>query len=166
MLSQIQSEVAEWANRNFGEQRSKTNGMVLNSLAPLLGIVEENGERYSALTDEQREDAVADTLIYLCDYLAREGVDIDDLPAGRPYISISVAIGQLAHCTLKRHQGIRGFDDPEKYATTRNQACADIIARFGNKYGEIKMLDILTSVWSTVKRRNWVTNPVTAADAG
>lgn len=163
-LSQIQAEVAEWAERNFGEQQSKHNGIILNSMAPLLGMVEENGERYASLTDAEREDAVADTLIYMLDYLAREGVDVDDLPWGRPSIPVCVSIGQLAHCTLKRHQGIRGFDDPAKYAGVRDQACADIIARFGSKLGGERLLEILAGTWAKVKQRDWVKNRVNAAE--
>jgi len=90
-LSQIQSEIGEWSRRNFGEQTSKVTGQVLGSLAPLLGAAEEVGElmhvvlkRHQGIRGydddakyiRERDDAIADILVYLCDFSCREGVDI------------------------------------------------------------------------------------------
>jgi hypothetical protein len=163
-FNDIQAEVAEWAKRNFGEQQSRYNGIILNSMAPLLGMVEENGERYAATDELERNDAVCDTLIYLMDYLAREGVHIDDLPPGNPAVPIACSIGRLCHCTLKRHQGIRGFDDPAKYAEVRDQACADLVSRFCWKFGAPEVREMLLTTWGRVKQRDWIKNKANAAE--
>lgn len=89
-LSQIQSEVGEWSRRNFGEQVSKATGQIHGSVNPLLGLIEEVGELTHAVlkrhqgirgydNDEkfvaERNDAVADVMIYLLDFCSREGID-------------------------------------------------------------------------------------------
>jgi len=92
-LALIQSEVAKWSRVNFGDQVSKATDQVLGSLSPLLGLVEEVGE-LSHVTlkhhqgirgyddeqkyQEERDDAVGDILIYLCDYASREGISLQD----------------------------------------------------------------------------------------
>lgn len=79
-LHQIQSEVAEWSTRNFGQQPS---------VNPLLGVVEEVGELSHAYLKRQQgirgtpeehaaaiRDAVGDIVIFLCDFCAREGINL------------------------------------------------------------------------------------------
>lgn len=81
MLKKLQAEVAEWSQRNFGNQPSHR---------PLLGVCEEVGELCHAhLKGEQgirhtpaeiREmkiDAVADIVIYLADYCASESINLE-----------------------------------------------------------------------------------------
>lgn len=80
-IGQIQEEVFEWSKRNFGNQPS---------WRPLLGAVEEVGELAHAylkqsqgirVNEDHRAamvDAVADTVIFLMDFCAREGIDIQD----------------------------------------------------------------------------------------
>jgi len=90
-LPVIQDAVAAWSQKNFGDQVSKVTGVSLHSLAPLLGIVEEVGELTHAVLkrhqgirgmdvpevyEKARDDALADILVYLCDFAAREGVDL------------------------------------------------------------------------------------------
>ncbi len=80
-LRQIQYEVSYWSRKNFA----------LGSLAPLLGIVEEVGELCHATLkyhqgirsldnrtkyEADRNDAVGDILIFLCDYANREDIDL------------------------------------------------------------------------------------------
>lgn len=80
-LHYLQMEVGQWSRDNFGRQPS-TN--------PLLGIVEEVGELSHAHLKglqgirhdseeirEKKRDAVADILIYLCDYCERENIDLE-----------------------------------------------------------------------------------------
>lgn len=83
-LRELQDEVGEWSHDNFGDQPSHR---------PLLGIGEEVGElNHAHLKREQgirgkqdyREaqiDAVADIVIYLCDYCRLEGIDLADAVA-------------------------------------------------------------------------------------
>lgn len=90
-LRQIQREIAEWSNRNFKDNTSKHSGQKMYSTNALLGIVEEVGElshcvlkRHQGIrgfdsTDyyiAHRDDAVADLLVYLCDFADREGIDL------------------------------------------------------------------------------------------
>lgn len=163
-LPEIQAEVEEWSRRNFGEQVSKATGQTLGSLAPLMGIVEENGERYAAKTEADREDAIGDTMIYLMDFANRDGMRIDELPAGNAFVSTVESIGRLFHATLKRHQGIRGFDNPETYTALRDQSCANLIARLRYRCGSERFLEIVNTAWSTVKRRDWEKNKANAAE--
>lgn len=90
-LEEIQSRVGYWSQLNFGDQTSKATGVPLGSLAPLMGVAEELGELFHATlkrhqgirgfdNDETfiaaRNDAVADILVYLCDYASREGFSL------------------------------------------------------------------------------------------
>lgn len=94
-LNEIQEEVREWAEQ-FGDNESAYTGQMLFSLPPLLGMMEELGElaaptckrhqgRYKQdLTETERQceyrkdvkDALADLMIFMCDYANREGVDL------------------------------------------------------------------------------------------
>lgn len=91
-LREIQQEIGEWSRRNFGDQVSKSTGQTLGSLCPLLGIQEELGElchvvlkRHQGIRgydddakyQAERDDAMADIMVYLCDYASREGVDLE-----------------------------------------------------------------------------------------
>jgi NTP pyrophosphatase (non-canonical NTP hydrolase) len=97
-LRQIQQEIAEWSQRNFGDNVSKAPGFTyshpLGSLCSLLGIGEESGELYHVVLKrlqgirgydddqkyyEERDDAIADLLVYLCDFSSRERVDLQEV---------------------------------------------------------------------------------------
>ena len=80
-IKQLQSEVAEWSNRNFPNNQPHQ---------PLLGVGEEVGELMHAhLKMEQgirgpadrlyveKCDAVGDILIYLADYCERNKIDME-----------------------------------------------------------------------------------------
>lgn len=80
-LREIQKSVAKWSRKNFGDQPS---------VNPLLGAVEEIGELVHAHLKRAQGirggaanyaanamDAIGDTIIYLMDYAAREGIDVD-----------------------------------------------------------------------------------------
>ncbi len=82
-LQDFQYEVRKWSNKNFGEDQP--------SILPLLGVAEEVGElnhahlkgvqgiRYTdAEVEAKKADAVGDLMIYLADYCAREGLDLED----------------------------------------------------------------------------------------
>ena len=84
-LKQIQLEVFKWSRYNFGGQPAHR---------PLLGVVEEIGElshvflkeeqgiRLASETEQQRfekeKDSLGDIMIYLCDYAARRGIDLQE----------------------------------------------------------------------------------------
>jgi NTP pyrophosphatase (non-canonical NTP hydrolase) len=82
-FKQLQEEVGEWSSRNFGEQLP---------YRPLLGAVEEVGElSHAQLKMEQgirgsveehqaaAQDAVGDIIVYLADYCARSGFDMQGI---------------------------------------------------------------------------------------
>lgn len=90
-LQQIQQEIGQWSHEQFGESVSNVTGFPLGSQNALTGIVEEVGElnhvticahqgrrgyddpeKYKA----DRDDALADILIFMCDYAYREGTDL------------------------------------------------------------------------------------------
>lgn len=49
------------------------------------------------------------------------------LGARAPLFGMFEELGELMHCHLKRHQGIRGFDNPVFFETKRRDAVADIL---------------------------------------
>ena len=77
ILEQIQKEQPEWVQHNFGDRPS---------WQPLLGAGEEIGELYHAFLkraqnirlsenhNENIKDALADIIIYLCDFSSSEGI--------------------------------------------------------------------------------------------
>lgn len=94
-LKQIQQEVGSWAREQFGDNKSKdvespTFNMPLGSLPAYLGMAEEVGElghvivyrhqgRGFANYDEAqaaKKDALADILIFMCDFATRENIDL------------------------------------------------------------------------------------------
>jgi NTP pyrophosphatase (non-canonical NTP hydrolase) len=94
-LADIQQEIGVWANMNFGHNVSKdplsvSYGHPLGSLPSLLGVMEELGElarvvarRHQARgykdaveAQDAKEDAVADLLVFLCDFCYREGINL------------------------------------------------------------------------------------------
>lgn len=95
-LQEIQKEIGEWSRKQFGNNVSKRTGDCLFSQNALTGIVEEVGELnhvticmhqgrrgYDPTTDEgrakynaDRNDALADILVFMCDYAYREDVDL------------------------------------------------------------------------------------------
>jgi NTP pyrophosphatase (non-canonical NTP hydrolase) len=91
----IQREIGTWARINFGDNVSKdpnsiTYGHPLDALCPLLGMVGELGElaqndlrplqgrpKLDAVGQkEARADALADILVFMCDYATREGINL------------------------------------------------------------------------------------------
>lgn len=184
ILSELQSAIGNWSHYNFGEQRSKstrchycTRPLTLGPLAPLMGIVEETCELFTADSDIARNDAVGDILIYLCDYAEREGLQLQDAVAAYafPFVefrncrtTIIRAVGELIHCTLKRHQGIRGFDDDVQYTNARDRAVALLFAAVDHytrmTFTDETPLDILNATWEHVSKRDWKANPQSAAD--
>ena len=164
----IQMEVCQWSKENFGQQQSKVNpDMFLGSLAPMLGIIEEAGEWVDAKDDEEEQDAIGDIMIYLCDYAGREGFILPDVSEQYitnedPVIKVMRCLGELSHCTLKRHQGIRGFDDHAKYIEARNnavQGIMDALQTYVEYEHDMELIDVVSSTWEAiVKKRNWKRN--------
>lgn len=98
----------------------------------------------------------------------------DDIPVivelGNTPPILSVIYSRLLHCTLKHHQGIRGYDDRKKYDDTRNLYVARLfccLARICTNPvvvpSQKSIMLILANTWqNVVKKRNWKINPVSA----
>lgn len=164
-LQEIAVEVGEWSRRNFGIQESKLTGEVLGSIAPLLGMMEELGEFGEAFTGthEERQDALGDIGIYLCDFAQRDGATLlDNGPTSPIYrMSIAIPLGKLAHCVLKRHQGIRGFDDLKKYSEDRDKAIVSLVENLNAMsltWVGLSFVQIVEETWQRVKLRDWQKN--------
>lgn len=78
-LLKLQNEVAVWSKKNFPMKQPHQ---------PLLGAIEELGElAHAHLKQEQNirehdydaaiKDAVADCIIFLCDYCCQKGINLD-----------------------------------------------------------------------------------------
>lgn len=171
---ELQTQVGQWSEFNFGQQQSKVDpDLFLGSLAPLMGVTEEMGELIEALNIhdfKEVEDALGDIGVYLCDYATREGFRLlhvlptDNLRASNDHIeNVVVALGRLYHVTLKRHQGIRGMDDPNTYTAKRDEAVGKLLQRlyqFAHGVHGWDYLCIVHETWKkVVQKRNWNVNP-------
>lgn len=169
-IDRVQKEVGEWSRANFGEQVSRHNGACLGSTAPLLGIGEEIGELLAANTTDDRKDAIGDIMVYLCDWAARDGVSLADVVSeprdayhATGLTDVMVGFGQMCHATLKRHQGIRGFDDRKVY----QKAIAKAVRLLFNGLDSYSRLNCsgcaavqLSTTWTkVVAKRDWKKNP-------
>jgi len=170
-ITLLQEEVGLWSKVNFGFQISKTEpNLTLNSLVPLLGIVEELGEYERARDVEARKDALADAVIFLCDYTSREGILLDHLVRMEytDYINLRgkngalVCVGEMCHLTLKHHQGIRGMDDEEKYRLELHKVVFRLLGYLDYECWfqfNSDLLDITIPIWkNVVSKRNWKKN--------
>jgi NTP pyrophosphatase (non-canonical NTP hydrolase) len=182
VIRNLQEQIGRWAEANFDENRSKVYPhLVLDSLAPLMGITEELGELLEAFytsdcdtTDDPITDALGDIGVYLCDYARREGIllalllpadhTIPATPMQLP--ELGVVIGRLFHCVLKRHQGIRGFEDDSKFYSLRDAVVKDILLGLylaSQPFGSFE--EILTDTWQkVVSKRDWKKHPLDAAN--
>jgi NTP pyrophosphatase (non-canonical NTP hydrolase) len=102
----LQEQNREWANRNFDPNTP--------AWQPLLGAVEELGElahahlkqAQSIRTNEDHEangrDAVADVIIYLCDYSSRRGWDLQEI--------VETAWNEVKQRDWKKNPSTAGLD--------------------------------------------------------
>lgn len=167
-------EVGVWSFDNFGLNTSKWHKhnkyllkerpIVLDCAAPVLGIIEEVGELITAVYYKpelsQAQDAVADILIYLADYVYRMNpltqavfptidwnhinnrLKIESNGTHHPPASpVSLPertgtflldkLGRLARINLKRHQGIRGWDKDGQFFPELSDLLAKILIGVG-----------------------------------
>lgn len=191
---ELQSEIGSWSLANFGNQetpylRTAGRGTVvadtprdqgtageplytgflvcMDSLSPLMGIVEEFGEIADSLlanNKDEIEDAIGDVAVYLCDYLCRECInwppdnnplELDENSA----LGLQSAIGKLCHAHLKRFQRIRGMHDIKAFHNKRSEAVRLLVWNLENYAMYVtgkSLLHILNRVWTgVVAKRNW-----------
>jgi len=156
-------EVGEWSEMNFGDQKG------IGAFAPFAGIVEELGELEEASVIEDALDAYADTAIYFADFCYRLKLDLDlSFSAGGQLLNTSSTstdrIGKLAHCLLKRHQGIRYT--PVSLTRMLEDSATDfwrsLVADFEEETFGKDFYNETQIVWLQVKNRDWKANPQNA----
>lgn len=126
----------------------------LDSLCALLGLCEEVGEFEEAKSVEDQVDGLCDVSIYLCDYASREGIELgifridrlDDRRAMEGFYEaylewtrkpLPALVGKLHQAHLKRFQGIRGFDNPEKFKAQQLNAVFGIVGHIWKWFDEV-----------------------------
>lgn len=167
-LGQLQKEVGEWSQRNFGDQVSKAFRTPLYSIAPLLGIGEEIGELVSSQEEVDVVDAVGDIGVYLLDFCSRDEANLQWIAENpelfngeRPSFNwsaenLSARYGELCHVVLKRHQGIRGMNHLPTYISKRDQA----ISYLWRTLNSLRPVHPITAkTWLKVANRDWVEDP-------
>lgn len=175
-LRELQLEIGKWSRHNFGMQNSKVipDSPPLNSMVPLLGMVEEYGELITAPTASDVEDAIGDIGVYLCDYCCREQIMLDTLTRriffdGQldHHVGVISTIGLLCRITVKSHQGIRGYSDTSKYQDERDQSVVRLwgyLNLLSIDYEIGTIFDVVKNVYvESVLPRDWRNNPNTAA---
>lgn len=147
-LKQIQAEVGAWSRRNFPNNQP---------YHPLLGAIEEVEEYFDAEDKPALEDALADSMIYLCDYCERSGLEM--VPGEHK----EDAMGKLIHYHLKGEQGIRYT--PEQIKALKQEALSGFIGTLSLRASAIdsNLVEITQKTWEKVAKRNWIDNPITAA---
>lgn len=180
---QIQYQVGEWNQANFGNQPTKYlhaklhksevgdwPEVELGSTAALMGIVEEVGELFEASTPSETADAIGDIAIFLCDYCCREGIPFPtrvELQARDRLdydVGLVVYMGRLHHCHLKRHQGIRGMEGTV-FAEARMAALRAFVWHLeaAAKATGSNLVTILNQTWTNiVRKRDWKADPLNA----
>ena len=167
-IKDLRIRVGNWSQANFDNQVSKYNpSVVLDHLAPLLGIAEEIGELCEAETKDclnGKKDAIGDIVIYTCDFATRLGINFEDYTVenadSEDLLPESL---KLFHHVLKMHQGIRGYGDKEFALTEIKQSIYstfDCLHELCNVYGIEPPFTIATDVFNnTVSSRDWKKNP-------
>lgn len=159
-IPEIAAQVKVWSLSNFGDQGG------INGLAPILGIMEEVGELQEAIERNSKIelilDAVGDIGIYSLDAIGRYELNLQaiwpiDLEVLEPNLSAISYAGQIAHHALKRHQGIRGYEDETFFKTELEKSMGLLLQRLENLY---PMTQITIDTWNeTVSKRDWKKEP-------
>lgn len=152
---QLQAEQAKWAATRFGAECSPTI-----ALKPLAGVVEELGELSRALIRRNVnaiEDAIGDTVIYLCDLCTRMGWAIPEpLKGGRLDLDV---IGRLSHSVLKSAQGIRQAEDHRGDGLAAVRELLGGLDHLANGWHIGDALDCATFVWTEEVSKRDVGHP-------
>lgn len=164
-ISEFQAAQKKWAQENFDWEQSWES-----ALQPLAGVTEELGEFASAQTLEDKLDAIADMVIYLCDVSNRINIPFEKKllikTKAFSYGRFCVDLGLLNHSVLKKTQGIRENEDHREVARTSIHNLLIYL------YCEVKFLDnnnekdmwddVVFPVWqNVVSKRNWKKNAET-----
>ncbi len=160
-LVEIVKQIGDWSRENFGDQSG--DGLILDRIAPLLGVVEEGMEAILARSETDIVDAVADILIFLSDYVVRSGFPIDEFvdilitPPKTRSINFTCVAGRMCAAELKRVQGIRNGRDDSWYRGQQRIAISGLVAWCHSMLplGCKRLVECFRSTWQEVKKRNW-----------
>lgn len=167
-LARVQEEQRVWVAHNFGDRPA---------WMPLMGCLEELGElahshlkeaqgiRNHENHEEKAKDAIADTVIYLCDYCSAVGVDI----AGECERINNIRFQRDAHFYIfraGRHLG-------EASRLFENEDGCNIRQGYQIEFAIKNLINycmargwnfeaIISETWDKVKQRDWKKNPDTA----
>lgn len=66
-------------------------------------------------------------------------------------------IGELCHAVLKRVQGIRGYDDDEKFQLEAGDAIGDCIIFLLSvcDHSKLDLAEVIKATWGRVRMRDW-----------
>lgn len=167
--ARLQEEQRPWVEHNFPGRPS---------WQPLLGIVEEIGELREACARSdfpERDDALADTVIFASDYATAMGFDFattmrraekaafgsESPDRRRSHEDFAVSLGKLAHAHLKLAQGIRG--EPVDLLGKTEAALTEVMTvlfAFASCRG-VRLTEVVEKTWAKVKLRDWKRWPTT-----
>lgn len=164
---QLQEENRAWVAHNFPGR---------HAVEPVLGLVEEWGERESAAASGDKDeilDAMADVTVFTADLCNALGLDLQSIVGEAEdkhgswkegYPSLVVALGRIAHHSLKKHQGIRGT--PEAHVEAIR---GELVKMFEIVLSECQrhaapLLPLVEKTWTeVVKKRDWRPAPTATA---
>jgi hypothetical protein len=163
-LNVMARKIHGWSLSNFGEQ---------DPINPLMGMVEEAGvELQEAITEDQMLDAVADTLIFMCDHIGRKGWDLEEcVEMSRSWLKPRVLgtqglcleifknLGVACKAELKSRQQIRGSDHEAKHMAALGNIWnqCDVVLR--ERHGTNAYQLTNTVFTDEVSKRDWVKYP-------
>lgn len=165
VMRDVQEQQRPWVKWNFGDRPAEQ---------PLLGIIEEFGELAATnyvIGDcaAERADAIADAMIFICDYASAMGLDagafvesMDEIDG--PYsiddamVELLHQLGRLSHAHLKKRQGIRSTENHDEVIPAVLGQLVAIGSRLMIDSGW-NPADIVWSTWVVVRQRDWKSNP-------
>jgi hypothetical protein len=126
-----------------------------------MGIVEECGEYHSAGSWDDKDDALADVVVFLADYCTCMGWDLEAISRRKRWqwesVPLAVSIGQLCHHHLKRYQGIRG--DAAHHDKMGQLWAAKLWTRLcwlaAPHRTRKRLMALVEKAWAEVKQRDW-----------
>ena len=113
-IQTLQEDIAAWAYRLYGKNKSERHKLKLDSIAPLMGIISKLGELESSNGFDKSIGAIEDIFLYLCDFASREDIlisHIGTLKSRERRNAGLIAVGKLAHSTLHYHRNLIGEDE-------------------------------------------------------
>lgn len=165
-LLAVQSEQVPWVKRNFPD---RLDGH------PLHGVVEELGELMDARTLPLTADALADALIYMCDYASACSLTLASCYANALGITMPLTttpgdllrcVGKLSHAHLKMAQKIRGSQDEHQAAKILQLGrLTRMLENYATQRG-LNLANDLLDTWKEVRKRNWRDWPTGGGEDG